>query len=348
MPELPEIQRAASIIKQVANGRTIKRVEAVEDKIVYSGTTHDDFAKALSGRKVLDVRRYGKVLYMELDGEGPLPVLHFGMTGMIQIRNGPKMYYQTRSPDETKWPPLYMKFILIIASDSGEDTQIAFTDPRRLGRIRLCLSPMKEPPISALGFDPILSMPTLEDFCSPVRKRSCAIKSLLLDQSFSAGIGNWVADEVLYQSCIHPERPANTLELEELTKLHAKIIAVCQQAIELNADSSLFPENWLFKHRWNKGKTVDPSKPKLLLPNGRQATIKWVTVGGRTSAYVAELQSLRIASTKISTVEDRSESDLTPLSDKDSKPQASLKRKTEVQHMSLRSRRRKNESSDIP
>lgn len=127
---------------------------------------------------------------------------------------------------------------------------------------------MTEPPISALGFDPILSMPSLVDFCSPIRKRSCAIKSLLLDQSFSAGIGNWVAgmkplytttkkgikrfesDEVLYQSCIHPERPANSLEMEELTNLHTKIIAVCQQAIELNADSSLFPENWLFKHRW--------------------------------------------------------------------------------------------------
>lgn len=66
-------------------------------------------------------------MYMELDGEGPLPVLHFGMTGMIQvgsvisrprvfinnygnqIKNGPKMYYRTKPPDETKWPPLYMK-----------------------------------------------------------------------------------------------------------------------------------------------------------------------------------------------------------------------------------------------
>lgn len=73
--------------------------------------------------------------------------------------------------------------------------QIAFTDPRRLGRIRLCKEPMKEPPISFLGFDPILAMPDLEEFSRSVLRRSCTVKALLLDQSFSAGVGNWVAGE---------------------------------------------------------------------------------------------------------------------------------------------------------
>ena len=76
-----------------------------------------------------------------------------------------------------------------------EDTEtlIAFVDARRLGRIRLCADPLKEPPISTLGFDPLLCMPTLEEFSRNVLKRSCPIKALLLDQSFSAGVGNWVA-----------------------------------------------------------------------------------------------------------------------------------------------------------
>lgn len=72
---------------------------------------------------------------------------------------------------------------------------IAFVDPRRLGRIRLCGDPQKEPPISSLGFDPILSMPTLENFSKSVTKRACPIKALLLDQSFSAGVGNWIAGQ---------------------------------------------------------------------------------------------------------------------------------------------------------
>lgn len=71
--------------------------------------------------------------------------------------------------------------------------QLAFLDVRRLGRIRLRASPLTEPPISELGFDPILSMPSLEDFTPLVLKRSCPVKALLLDQSFSAGVGNWVA-----------------------------------------------------------------------------------------------------------------------------------------------------------
>jgi formamidopyrimidine-DNA glycosylase len=70
---------------------------------------------------------------------------------------------------------------------------MAFCDARRLGRIRLCDSPLKEPPISELGFDPMLCMPPYEVFKALVVKRSCPIKALLLDQSFSAGVGNWVA-----------------------------------------------------------------------------------------------------------------------------------------------------------
>lgn len=140
-------------------------------------------------------------------------------------------------------------------------------DARRLGRVRLCADPKNEPPISALGFDPILSMPSFEDFSKGVLKRTCQIKALLLDQSFSAGVGNWVAgalegggydrslnwfsqDEILYQSRVHPEQRCNTLSEEQLTALHQMTSFVCQTAVSVNANSSKFPKEWLFKHRW--------------------------------------------------------------------------------------------------
>jgi formamidopyrimidine-DNA glycosylase len=75
-------------------------------------------------------------------------------------------------------------------------TELAFSDARRLGRIRLASHPREEPPISGLGFDPILSMPSLLNFRALVLKRSCPIKALLLDQSFSAGVGNYLAGEL--------------------------------------------------------------------------------------------------------------------------------------------------------
>lgn len=88
------------------------------------------------------------------------------------------------------------QFILHIQDEKSDDvTEIAFLDARRLGRIRLCASPLTEPPISTLGFDPILSMPDLKYFKQGVLKRRCPIKALLLDQSFSAGVGNWVAGQ---------------------------------------------------------------------------------------------------------------------------------------------------------
>jgi formamidopyrimidine-DNA glycosylase len=144
--------------------------------------------------------------------------------------------------------------------DSDVVTEVAFTDVRRLGRIRLCKSPRTELPISELGFDPILSMPTLDEFSPMVRRRSCPIKVLLLDQSFSAGVGNWVADEILYNAKIHPEQRCNTLTDSQITSLHYFVANICEIAVAVDADSERFPSHWLFKHRW-----VSAVPPGLLL-----------------------------------------------------------------------------------
>ncbi|KLO05707.1 AtMMH-1 [Schizopora paradoxa] len=293
MPELPEVQRATNALKERCCGETITKVEVTEDRIVFAdGITHEDFASELTGRKVLDVKRYGKVFYFNLDGEGRSPVLHFGMTGNIHIKgSNPLKYMEGPKKQDAEWPPRFMKFILHLSSDGGKtvDTEVAFIDPRRLARIRLCNKPTEEPPISALGFDPILCMPSLEEFSTQVLKRSCPIKALLLDQSFSAGVGNWVADEILYHARVHPEQRCNTLNEEQVKKLYEKMKYVCETAVSVNAESNKFPTHWLFGHRWGKGKRKEQAS-KLLLESGDAATIKWITVGGRTSAYVVELQ----------------------------------------------------------
>ncbi|OSD05801.1 AtMMH-1 [Trametes coccinea BRFM310] len=328
MPELPEVERAAKLLREVATGKTIMDVEAVEDTIVFSGISHTEFVAELKGRTVTDAQRYGKVFYLLLDGEGRHPVMHFGMTGMLQVKGQLATYYrETPRKASADWPPRFMKFILHLKGDSDEEeTQVAFLDARRLGRVRLCKTPLTEPPISALGFDPILSMPDPDDFKKAVRKRSCPIKALLLDQSFSAGVGNWAADEILYHARVHPEERCNVLTDEQLDALYKQISTVCRTAVSVNADDSKFPDDWLFKHRWGKGKK---EKHTLKLPDGKPATIKWITVGGRTSAYVAELQKLKRGATTqaVEAEKDDSESDLTPLSgDDDEKVQKVTRR----------------------
>ncbi|CAE6415665.1 unnamed protein product [Rhizoctonia solani] len=296
MPELPEVERAAKLTHHVAVGRTIDKVETREDTIVYTGgITHEEFAKEITGRKVLNVGRYGKVFYIELDGPGRMPVLHLGMTGMVQVKGEEPTWYRRRNKDLSAdvWPPpRFLKFIIhFSAIDTQPATQLAFIDARRLGRIRLAREPLKEHPISELGFDPILSMPELKEFKTLVLKRTCPVKALLLDQSFSAGVGNWVADEILFQSRIHPEQRASTLSDAQLQTMYDQTKSVCETAVAVNADSTQFPKDWLFKYRWGKG---EKNKTDMILPNGEKAKIKWLTVGGRTSALVEQLQKMPI------------------------------------------------------
>lgn len=177
------------------------------------------------------------------------------MTGNVYVKGtDPSFYKSAPKKVDTSWPPRFMKFILKLSSSSEdpepEAPEIVFVDARRLGRIRLCVDPLTEPPIVNLGFDPVLNMPPLDDFLVDIKKRKCTIKSLLLDQSFSAGVGNWVADEVLFQAGIHPEQKPNILEDAKLATLHQKIKYVCETAVSVDADASQFPEGWLFKHRW--------------------------------------------------------------------------------------------------
>ncbi|KAG8784747.1 hypothetical protein FRC15_002670 [Serendipita sp. 397] len=174
------------------------------------------------------------------------------MTGAIHVRGQEALYYRRKPKGQEQWPPRFMKFILYFEPQepNSAPVEIAFVDARRLGRIRLCKEPLKEPPISNLGFDPILSMPSLEDFEAKVLKRGCPIKALLLDQSFSAGVGNWIADEVLFHSAIHPEQTCKSLTSGQIQSLHHNIVYVCQTAVDVNADSSQFPPHWLFQHRW--------------------------------------------------------------------------------------------------
>jgi formamidopyrimidine-DNA glycosylase len=105
---------------------------------------------------------------------------------------------------------------------------------------------------------------------------------VLLDQSFSAGVGNWIADEVLYQARIDPRRRAHTLTPAEVGRIRRQLQRVITTAVRVGADSDRFPPKWLFHTRWSK-RLKSPMTP-------RGERIRYLTVGGRTTAWVAEVQ----------------------------------------------------------
>jgi len=88
----------------------------------------------------------------------------------------------------------------------------------------------------------------------------------------------------MYHAKLHPEQYSHTFTPAQLKQLHKSILYVCQTAVDVLADSSKFPDEWLFNHRWGKGKKDAPAT----LPNGEK--IAFLTVGGRTSCICPGIQ----------------------------------------------------------
>lgn len=88
----------------------------------------------------------------------------------------------------------------------------------------------------------------------------------------------------MYHAKVHPEQYSNTLSDDQIKEIYSSINYVCSTALDVLADSEKFPEHWLFKHRWGKGKKDQPA----VLPNGDKIT--YLKVGGRTSAVVPAVQ----------------------------------------------------------
>lgn len=314
MPEIAEVTRIVHFLRTHLKNRRIASIITKDDDIVYGkvGTSAAEFQKALTGRTVVDAKQQGKYFWLEMD-KPPHPVMHFGMTGWLKLSNVETGYYRSKKEEKKKekenksdggpeavynnagstrveeqdWPPPYYKFILQMEGEPS--VEAAFVDARRLGRIRLVHAPAdqmrKTTPLKENGPDPVIDKDilTVQWLTEKLRSKRSPVKAVLLDQANISGVGNWVGDEVLYHAKIHPEQYSNTLSDAQCKQLHDSLTFICTTACDLLGDSDQFPADWLFKHRWNKGK-----KDANVLPNG--AKIAYLTVGGRTSAIVPSVQ----------------------------------------------------------
>eukprot|EP00930_Biecheleria_cincta_P003803 TRINITY_DN104713_c0_g1_i1.p1 TRINITY_DN104713_c0_g1~~TRINITY_DN104713_c0_g1_i1.p1 ORF type:complete len:363 (+),score=60.97 TRINITY_DN104713_c0_g1_i1:102-1091(+) len=305
MPELPEVETSRRIIEKHCKGRTIVAVVTREcgggprngkydSKVMAESLKEARLVKALKGRKLLKARRRGKQLWLELDGKGPALLMHLGMTGAINIKGGEGVTYK-RWKKDTQWPPRFTKLLLKFSGGK----ELAFSDPRRFGKIVLRDCPEEELPISALAADPVNDSLPLKDFASALAASKLAVKALLLNQErVVSGVGNWVADEVLYQAQVHPAKQSCDLSAAEVKAVHTALLSVCKKACAVSADHTRFPKSWLFHYRWGKGRSAaemleenDTSASKHInacLPDGK--SIHFTEVGGRTTAFVPAIQ----------------------------------------------------------
>jgi formamidopyrimidine-DNA glycosylase len=277
MPELPEVEFARKLAEAVLVGGVIKSAVVDEDSIVFEKRSADWVQTQLVGRKVVAARRWGKYCWLELDA-GLHPIFHLGMTGAFRVAgHRPLKLAAHGSHVDDVWPPRFAKLHLTME----DGAELVFTNARRFGRIMFRADPVAEPPIAKLGFDPLLAMPSRAEFQTMLGRRKGVVKGLLLNQAFAAGVGNWIADELLFQAGIDPRRIASTLSEKESNALHDAMESIIEVAVAVDARKDRFPETWLFHHRWGKQEGSQTSAGDA---------IEFLELSGCTTAWVPKRQ----------------------------------------------------------
>jgi formamidopyrimidine-DNA glycosylase len=205
VPELPDVESAR---RQIEERGLHRRIVGVDDGDTYVSRPHapGEIAEALTGRELVAAHRRGKSMWLETSDGGPVLGLHLGMAGRIAI---------DEEPSEQGWDRFVMRF-----ADGGS---LALRDKRRLGRARL------EPDIGALGPDAAdVPRPRFREL---MHRSRAPIKARLMDQAVMAGIGNLMADEILWRAYIDPRRAADELSDEELDRLWREMRAIIRMSV---------------------------------------------------------------------------------------------------------------------
>ena len=283
MPELAEVETVRRRVVDQLKGRKISDVTVDDgDRYFFAFASQASVKKALTGAKITGAGRKGKYFWLELNRK-PWPLIHLGMSGNATFLNpkakgaahrrtwgGAKLW---KEEDEDLKGRLFFSRLLLHFPGGVE---MSIVDPRRFGRMWLTDDPWTHPRVAKLGYDPLLDFPNARALAERIAKRKKSIKSVLLDQALFAGIGNWLADEILYQARLSPHHLASKLTDAQVKALHKQVLAVVRQAVKVEADYERFPKSWLFHERWGK---VKNSKTK-------HGLIKHEDVGGRTTAWV--------------------------------------------------------------
>ena len=279
MPELPEVETVRRVMERALVGHSIAEVEVAPDEIVLGRFPNTAMEEHLKGAKVTGIGRKGKYWWIELDKK-PWLFGHLGMAGWIREMGEPTIRIREMGNmplDDEEGRPRFLK--LMVTTEEGR--RIAMTDGRRLSRLWLSDSPETDKRVGALGFDSWQGLPSSSELHALLKKRKAPLKAILLDQALFAGVGNWIADEVMLMARLSPHRLGTSLKEKEAGALKKAIEDVIDLAVEKGADKAQFPADWLFHVRWGGKKGV---------PQFDGHDIIREQVGGRTTAWVPDLQ----------------------------------------------------------
>lgn len=258
MPELPEVHGYKTYIDSTSLHQRIVELDCRDTRLFKQPKT--EFEKHLLNYEFKSTHRIGKYLFVETTGEKVL-VIHFGMTGRPN-------YYKSED-DRPKFGHIQLSF------DNGY--HFAFENKRKFGWWDLADSIANFKEEHKLSDD--ARDLSLGDFKSSLSARKTDIKKIIMDQSVAAGVGNWMADEILYQSKIHPTRRVDNMTPEEIESVFDAMKKVIEVAIANDAHYRDFPKDFLMHFR-KEGETCYYTG----------AEIEKIKVGGRTTYFSPEWQ----------------------------------------------------------
>jgi len=257
MPELPEVENYRKYLQGTSLDQKIIKVEVDDPKL-----TKPDLESILDlkGLSFIDTNRIGKYLFLKLSNNEFL-LMHFGLTGSVS--------YFRDIEDTPKYTRVLFHF--------NNSFKLSYICKRKFGWVERVEDVVAYQEKSGLGQDAVTI--DWDAFYSKIHKKRTMIKSTLLDQKITAGIGNWIADEILYQSKIHPETRVNDLKESQIREIFDKMKRVINTALKHEADFEKFPNDFMIHNRKEGGKCYHTGKD-----------IVRIVVGGRGTFYSPEWQ----------------------------------------------------------
>jgi formamidopyrimidine-DNA glycosylase len=240
MPELPEVETVVRGLREPLIGRTVMSVWYERAKVIRTPGAAQ-FALRIVGQTFRAVNRRAKYILCQMDHD--ILAIHLKMTGRLYVTG----HYGYENSPEAEQHDRWVRLKLGL----DNDTSLHFSDARRFGGVFLIQDIRQVAP--DLGPEPLEDAFTVAALKERLHNRHKIIKSLLLDQSFIAGVGNIYADEALHQAGIHPLRAASSLTRPEITRLHRAIRSVLNKGIEYQGASV----NWYRKPDGTRGQSQD-------------------------------------------------------------------------------------------
>jgi len=226
MPELPEVETTTRGLRKTILNLTIKDVWtdlATKDKRQHDAVANPkyfvSFKKEVVNKKIKSVERQAKNILINLSDNKTI-LIHMKMTGHLLYNNRDKYVH------------------VLFTLSNGK--YLAFSDIRKFGKITLLntKTAYDSRHLKDIGPEPLDKNFTLKDFIARLnRKPNGKIKTVLMDQSVIAGIGNIYSDEILWKAGIHPERKVSKIKEQEFKEVFKAMQKILIKSIKLGGDS---------------------------------------------------------------------------------------------------------------